>query len=103
MATLKTYVTTIWSAQKTIYQKLSGGRPDDLKYMPFELRVAFLTINVILAVILKALTDKGLVTDQELQAGLNTATGATYPVQPQSVMRADEDLGRTAPDPDMGA
>lgn len=102
MATLKAYVTNLWSAQKTIYRKLAGGNPEDLKYMPFELRVAFLTIDVTLGVILKTLTDKGVITDQELQAAINNATGATYPVQPQSVMRADEELGRVAPDPDLG-
>jgi hypothetical protein len=103
MATLKAYVTNIWSAQKTIYRKLSGGQSDDLKLMPFELRVAFLTVDVILGVILKALTDKGVLTDADLQAALTNATSASYPVQPVNTVRTDEDLGTVAPDPNLGA
>lgn len=102
MATLKTYVRTLWGAEKTIYGKLTGGM-GDLKIIPYELRIAFLTINVILGVILKALTDKGVITDADLQASLNTATGAAYPQQPVSVPRTDEDQGTIAPDPDLGA
>lgn len=101
MATLKAYVTNIWSAEKTIYAKLTGNK-GDLKIMPYELRVAFLTVNVILGVILKALTDKGAVTDADLQAAINNATSATYPVQPGEVPRTDVDLGTTSPDPDLG-
>lgn len=104
MASLKTYVTSIWSAQKTIYRKLSGGTVDDLKLIPFPLRVAILTIDVTLGVILKALTDKGVLTDAELQAAFSTATGATYPVQPDSVPPVNEEEGRlSVPDPDLGA
>jgi hypothetical protein len=101
MATLKAYVVNLWSAQKTIYFKLTGGK-GDLKVMPYELRVAFLTLDVVLGVILKALTDKGVLTDQDLQAAISNATGATYPVQPGDVPRTDVDLGTTSPDPDLG-
>ncbi len=101
MATLKAYVTNLWSAQKTIYKKLSGGT-GDLKIMPWEMRLAFLTIDVTLGVILKALTDKGVITDSDLQTAINNATSATYPRQPDTVQRTDEDLGTVSPDPDLG-
>jgi len=100
MATLKTYVTNIWSAQKTIYRKLTGN--GDLKIMSWDLRVAFLTIDVILGVILKALTDKGVITDLELQTALTNAVNASYPPQPVTVQRTDEDLRTVSPDPDLG-
>lgn len=102
MATLKTYVMNIWGAQKTIYAKLTGGT-GDLKVIPFNLRVAFLTIDVILGVIIKALTDKGVITDADLQVAINNATSASYPEQPQFVKPIDEESGTVSQDPNLGA
>jgi hypothetical protein len=101
MATLKTYVRNLWAAEKTIYGKLSGG-VQDLRTMPYWSRLIVLTLNVVLSVLIKALTDKGVLTDAELNAALTTAGAATYPVQPESVPVADEDTGSTPIDPDVG-
>jgi hypothetical protein len=101
MATLKTYVRTLWTAEKTIYSKLSGG-VQDLRVMPYWSRLIVLTLDVILGVLIKALTDKGVLTDAELNAAITGATGATYPVQPEMLPVEDEDAGTHPVDPDVG-
>jgi len=101
MATLKTYVRNLWTAEKTIYSKLSGG-VQDMRVMPYWSRLLVLTLNVIISVLIKVLTDKAVVTDAELNAALTAATGATYPVQPETIPVEDEDRGTHPVDPDVG-
>jgi hypothetical protein len=102
MATLKTYVRTLWAAEKTIYSKLSGG-VQDLRVMPYWSRLIVLTLDVIISVLIKVLTDKAVVTDAELNTALAAATGAAYPVQPEIIPTEDEDRGTHPVDPDVGA
>jgi hypothetical protein len=47
-----------------------------------ELRVLLRTIQVELAIIVKLLVDKGLVTDPELIAAFDAAAADTYPDEP---------------------
>ncbi len=101
MATLKTYVRTLWAAEKTIYSKLGGT--GDLRVIPYSVRLIVLTLDVILSVLIKALTDKAVITDAELNAALAVATSATYPVQPEIIPTEDEDRGTHPVDPDVGA
>jgi len=101
MATLKTYVRNLWGAEKTIYSKLSGG-VQDLRTAPYPVRLIVITFNVIISLLIKALTDKAILTDAELNAAVTTATGATYPVQPEVIPPEDEDRGTHPVDPDVG-
>jgi len=101
MATLKTYVRNLWGAEKTIYSKLSGG-VQDLRVMPYWSRLVVLTLDVVISVLIKALTDKGVLTDAELNTALTAAAGASYPVQPEQIPVENEDTGTHPVDPDVG-
>ena len=102
MATLKTYVQNLWATEKTIYGKL-GGDAGDLRIVPFSMRLVVLTMDVVLAVIVKVMVDKGLLTDAELKTAFDTAAGLDYPEQPEQAPRDDADLNTSAVDPNMGA
>ncbi len=78
MATVKQYVTQIWDRQRVIGRKLGSdvGRVDK------QTRVLVLSIDVIIAVIVKVLVDKGVVTDAELLAALDAARDDIYADEP---------------------
>lgn len=78
MATIGQYVTQMGNAQKKIARKLGY----DLASGPLEQRVPVLVCDVMIAVVLKALVDKGVVTDAELVAALNSVRDDTYDTQP---------------------
>lgn len=97
---LKTYVSALWQAEKTIARKLGGS---DLRRLPLDQRVMLLVIDIMIAMILQALVELAVITDVQLNNKLNTITSATYPVQPMMVPMDDEDEGTVATDPDLGA
>lgn len=95
MATLKTYARQLWSVQRSVAEKfgiqLAGATADQ--------RAIVLSGDVTLAMLLKILTDKGVITDAELLAVANQVKAATFPQLPGEVVgNSDEPL----PDPDMG-
>lgn len=96
MATIKAYARNLWNVHKIVSQKLGT----DIRWGSSEARVAALTNDVCLAGIVKILTDKGLITDAELQAVFTTITNADFPRQPAIINAPGED-GVIA-DPDLG-
>jgi hypothetical protein len=66
VATLKNYCRTLWDMQQTVSRKLGM----DLRTAPYTLRVTVLAMDAALAVVIKALTDKGVITDAELNASV---------------------------------
>lgn len=98
MATVKQYVTALWEAQQVISRKLGF----DLRRASVEMRCVVLAVDVTLGVVIKVLTDGGVITDQALQTRMNAVRDAAYPQQPASVPAPDETTG-DVPDPDMGA
>jgi hypothetical protein len=82
MASLATYVGQLWDRQRLIARKLGSNIGDADKPN----RVLNKSLLVLLAVVVKTLTDKGVITDAELLATLNTARDAAYddePIQPE--------------------
>ncbi len=80
MATVGQYVTQMGNAQIRIARKMgmdlaSGGLQD---------RVPVLVCDVMIGVVLKALVDKGLVTDAELSAALAAVAADNYDQQPDN-------------------
>lgn len=98
MATIKQYVTSLWNAEKTISAKMGL----DLRRASFELRCAVLTVDCVLAALVKTLTAAGVTTDAALQAQLDAIAGSAIPQQPASLPPPDEATG-SVPDPDLGS
>lgn len=98
MATVKQYVMSLWEAQRVISRKLGF----DIRRAPLETRCIVLAVDVTLGVVIKVLTDGGVITDAALQTRMNAVRDAVYPQQPASVPAPDETTG-DVPDPDMGA
>lgn len=97
MATLKQYTRNLWQVHRTVAGKLglnvTWGEPEQ--------RVLVIADDVMLAVLLKLLVDKGLVTDAELNAAYNAAASAALPKQPPVVAAPGED--EAPAEPDLGA
>lgn len=81
MATIPAYVDALTTAALAIARKrgVLAARTDK------QTRVIFLALLTILATLAKAIVDKGLLTNAELQAALDLAASDTYadePVEP---------------------
>jgi hypothetical protein len=78
MATVKAYVAAMRAAQQGVAAKLGSSLADK------RTQVTVTSVLAVQAVLVKLLVDKGVVTDAELQAALNTAQGDAYPDEPDS-------------------
>lgn len=97
MATVKAYVRQLWTVQKQVALKLGV----DITWGSQEKRVLALSEGVLIAGLIKTLTNKGVITDQELQTVYDAIAAADFPVQPLSVPGMQD--GQQAADPDIGA
>lgn len=81
MPTVKAYVAALSNRQQAIAMKYGA----DVTRTSKTTRVAIKSVLVLLAVVVKTLVDKGVVTDAELTATLDAARDDTYddePVEP---------------------
>lgn len=78
MATTKQYAQAIRSSMRTIARKMGLAVDSADK----TLRIVASVVAVVIGVLCKVLVDKGLVTDQELQAALDAAAADNYPEEP---------------------
>ena len=78
MATVKTYANQLWQRATPVAYRYGV----DLEHSAKELRVLLRITCLMVAVVLRLLFDKGLVTDQEIIAAFDTAGGDTYPEEP---------------------
>jgi hypothetical protein len=74
MASVKTYLNTMLAVEQKIAVKLDS----DISQLGKEFRVLNLAILAVIAVIVKTLTDAGVITDAQLQATLAAARDDTY-------------------------
>jgi hypothetical protein len=96
MATVKQYALNLWRAHRAVCRKLGA----DLSWGDSTERIRMLGSDVMLAGLIKVLTDKSLVTDQELDTVFTAITNADFPVL--SPVIAPEP-GLETPDPDLGS
>lgn len=80
MATLRQYATRMRATQNKVAVKLGS----DLSTAPKELRVAVTSVLVVVAVLVKAIVDKGVLTDAELQTALTAAEDDLYDDEPRN-------------------
>jgi hypothetical protein len=78
MATVPQYVSALRARQRVVAQKYGIWLPSS----SFEIRTIFGIVNATIAVILKLLVDKGVVTDQEITDAFDTAMGETFGQEP---------------------
>lgn len=76
--TVKQYVLEMLQRQVAIGRKFGA----DISTFSKQLRVLNMSILVLLAVVIKTLTDKGVITDAELLTTLNAARGDDYDDEP---------------------
>ncbi len=74
MATVKTYITNMLAVEQKIAIKLDA----DVSQLSKEFRVLNLALLAIIAVVVKTLTDNGVISDSQLQATLVAARDDTY-------------------------
>ncbi len=74
MATVKQYVTNMLDVEQKIARKLDS----DISQLPKDLRVLNLAVLMLIAVLIKTLTDNGVISDAQLQATLAAARDDTY-------------------------
>lgn len=95
MATVKQYALNLWRAHRTISQKLGLS----VDYGSSDVQAMTASADVMLAGLIKILTDKGVITDGELTTVYTALANANYPLL--YTTPAPED-GATAPDIDLG-
>jgi uncharacterized protein (UPF0333 family) len=78
MATVKAYVANMLDVE----QKVAFKFDSDISQLSKEFRVLNLAILVVIAVVVKTLTDNGVITDAQLNAVLTAARDDSYPPEP---------------------
>lgn len=95
MATVKQYALSLWRTHRAVCRKLGA----DLSWGDPAERIRMIGSDVMLAALIKVLTDKSLVTDQELNSVFTAITNADFPViRPVTA----PEPGQETPDPDLG-
>jgi hypothetical protein len=97
LATLKNYAFQLWGVHRVTCEKLglsiAGSTAED--------RAIVVSTDMTMACLIKALTDKGVLTDPELAAVFTSLRNAAIPPLAVSIARDEE--GTPPPDPDLGA
>lgn len=96
MATLKQYTLKVWQVHKTVASRLGF----DVSSGSLEQRAAALGADAAVAMLIKCLTDNGVLTDAQLNATLTTALATAYPPLPPVVTPTSDQP--VVPDPDLG-
>jgi hypothetical protein len=96
MATVKQYAKNLWGVHKIVALKLGV----DITWGSQEKRVMAISNDILLAGLIKVLTDNAVITDAQLNAVYNAITSAAFPVQPSEVPGNQD--GTQAADPDIG-
>lgn len=78
MATIKQYVTNMLDVERKVAWKLDA----DISQLSKEFRVLNLALLMVIAVVIKTLTDNGVITDAQLNAVLTAARDDSYTPEP---------------------
>ena len=97
MATLKQYARQLWQVHRATSEKLGLSIADS----SLDERAVVVSTDLMTACLVKALTDKGVLTDADLNTVFTALSNASLPRLAPSVLRDEE--GTPAPDPDLGA
>lgn len=97
MATFRTYAQTLWKTQVSV----CSGLGIDLRTASQVVRIQMICTSIIIAGLVKVLTDAGVITDAQLKTVFDSISASTFPSQPVSVP-APLDETQTSPDPSLG-
>lgn len=97
MATVKQYASNLWKVHASVLRKLGV----DTAWGAAGKRAPILSTDVMLAGLIKALTDKGVLTDTDVNTVFTSITNAAFPSLPANVPAPVGD-DQTMPDPDLG-
>lgn len=96
MATVKQYTIGLWRAHRTVSRKL--GLAAD--WGSLDQRAGVVSTDVMLAGLIKLLTDAGVITDAQLNAMYTAIAAADYPKLPSMVPNTED--GEPVAEPDLG-
>lgn len=97
MATLKQYGRTLWDLQQTVCNRIGF----DIRRAPSDQRAIIIAVDASLSLILKALVDKGVFTDLELNAAVQSVRNTVFqPLGAPPVMGPDDSPTAVYPVPD---
>jgi uncharacterized membrane protein len=96
LATIKQYALSLWRVHASVARKLGV----ELEWGALDKRVQAMSTDLVLAGVVKALTDKGVLTDTELNTVFNQISRADLP--PLSVNVHAPRESEKVPDPDLG-
>jgi hypothetical protein len=97
VATLKQYGRTLWDLQQTVCNRIGF----DIRRAPSDQRAVLIAVDASFALILKALVDKGVFTDTELNAAVQAVRNTTFkPLETPPVNGPDDVPGTALPFPD---
>jgi hypothetical protein len=74
MASLKTYGRTLWDLQQTVGNRIGF----DVRQSSMEFRAILIMVDASLSLLIKALVDKGVFTDLELNAAVQGVRDTTF-------------------------
>lgn len=96
--TVKQYAVRLWDIRVAVSRQLGS----DVSVADIATRAEAMSSDVVTAVILKLLVDKGVFTDAQLNTAAQAIIGATFPQLPIVVASSMDGAG-DVPDPDLGA
>lgn len=74
MATLKQYGRTLWDLQQTVGKRVGF----DVRFSSLEFRAVLIMVDATFALLIKALVDKGVFTDVELNGAVQNVRNTTF-------------------------
>jgi hypothetical protein len=97
MAALKVYGRTLWDLQQTVCNRIGF----DLRRAPKEQQAVVIAVDAALSLVIKALVDKGLVTDLELNAAVQAVRNTSFkPLTDPPIFGPDDSPATVLPVPD---
>lgn len=98
MAAFRTYARTLWNTQVSVCSQLGI----DLTTASQVVRIQMICTDIMMAGLIKVLTDAGVITDAQLKVVFDAITAATFPSQPMSIPVPLDETQVTAT-PDFGS
>lgn len=96
MATVKQYTMNLWRVHRTVSRKLGLS----VDWGSLDERAGVVSTDIMLAGLIKALTDNGVVTDAQLNAVYNAIASAEFPKLPAMIPNTVD--GEALAEPDLG-
>lgn len=96
MATVKQYAMNLWRVHRTVSRKLGLA----VDWGSLDQRAGVVSTDIMLAGLIKLLTDNGVLTDAQLNAMYSNIAAADFPKLPSMVPNTED--GEAVAEPELG-